>query len=58
MVATHGHRLEKRDQIDKFSTAYETARMKAKADEKNKKEYEKWLEVSSRSVKQHAGKND
>ena len=58
MVATRGHRKEKRDQKGRSSTAYETAHMKAKADAKNKKEYEKWMEESSRSAEQHAGKND
>ena len=50
--------MEKRDQKGRSSTAYETAHMKAKADAKNKKKYEKWLEESSRSAEQHAGKND
>ena len=27
-------------------------------DAKKKKEYEKWMEESSRSAEQHAGKND
>ena len=58
LVATRGHRMEKRDQKGRSSTAYETAHKKAKADAKSKKEYEKWMEESSRSEEQHAGKND
>ena len=58
MVVTRGYRKEKRDQKGRSSTAYETAHMKAKPDAKNKKEYEKWMEGSSRSAEQHAGKND
>ena len=58
MVATHGHQKEKRDQKGRSSTAYETAHKKARADEKKKKEYEKWMEESSRSVEQHGRKND
>jgi hypothetical protein len=58
LVATHGHQKEKRDQKGKSLTAYETAHKKARADAKKKKEYEKWMEESSRSAEQHAGKND
>ena len=50
--------MERRDQTDKFSTAYETVHRKEKVDEQNKKEHEKWLEGSSRSVKQHVEKSD
>ncbi len=50
--------MEKRDQKGRFSTACETARRKAKADAKNKKEYEEWMKKNSRSAEQHPGKND
>ena len=58
MVSAQGHQKERRAQKGRFSTACETAHMKSKADVKNKKEYEKWMEESSRSAEQHAGKND
>ena len=58
LVATHGHRKEKRDQKGSSSTAYETAHKKAKADAKKKKVYEDWMEESTRSAEQHVGKND
>ena len=47
--------MEKERSKCRSSTAYETAHMKAKADEKNK-EYEKWMEESSRSAEQPARK--
>ena len=50
--------MEKTDQKGRSPAAYETAHMKAKADVKKKKECEKWMEESSRSAEQHAGKND
>ena len=58
MVATRGCPLEKSNKKGRSSTAYETVHMKANADAKNKEEYEKWMEESSRSAEQHAGKND
>ena len=58
MVVTGGHRKEKRDQKGRSSIAYGTAHKKARADAKKKKEYEEWMEESSRSAEQHVGKND
>ena len=58
LVASRGHLMEKRDKKGRSSTAWETAYMTVMADAKNKKEYEKWIEESSRSAEQHAGKND
>ena len=56
--AIRGLQMERIDQTDKFSTAYETAHRKEKADVQNKKEHEKWLEGSSRFVEQHVEKSD
>ena len=57
MGVTLGHRMEKRDQKGRSSTAYEISK-KARADAKKKKAYEKWMEESSRSAEEHVGKND
>src|SRR5437870_1972159 len=56
--AIRGLHMERMDQTDKFSTAYETTHRKEKADVQNKKEHEKWLEGSSRFVEQHVEKSD
>ena len=56
--AIRGLQMERIDQRDKFSTAYETALRKKNADVLNKKVHEKFLEGSSRFVEQHAEKSD
>ena len=57
LVVTRDQWMRRRDQRGRTSTAYEIAHRKEKADEKREKEYEEYMEESSRSVEQHVGRS-